>query len=96
MRVLVVVLADAEDVAPGARDRRLDRDPVERHLGHHRQPGSRGTVGAVDQRQDAAIRLMGREVEGGDRPALDVDQTHTTLASDRECRNPHVPSPSLS
>ena len=94
MRVLVVVLAYAEDVASRARDRRVEGDAGERHFGQGgREPGRSGTP--VDQRQKPVFGLVSRQIERCDRAALDIDEADPPISTDRKGRYPHRPSPSI-
>ena len=84
--MLVVVLADAEDVAPRLRDRRFDR-----RLGRagSATASAAGRAVARDQREHAVLRLGERQVEWRERTSIRGDLSNAPLPGDRNSRDLH-------
>ena len=93
VRVLVIVLADAEDVAARARDRRFQRDP-------RRAGSATACVGRPAPSRSISASMPRRRVSIGRSKgaiaAREIDQPDAALAADRECRHLHPEPPDLS
>jgi hypothetical protein len=90
MGVLVVVLADTEDVAGGPGDRRFDLDLRQRH--GRKRARHAGAI-AFDQRKDAGPGAVDCKIDGCDGLGIEIDNAYATFAGYLKCRDPHPYTP---
>src|SRR5581483_12324065 len=87
MGVLVIVLPDAEDIAPRPRDRRLEGEARGRDGGTEARRV--GAQAALDDREPAQRLRLGAEIEGTDAFAVGAELTDAQAPTRSECGDPH-------